>query len=107
MFVRIATFEGGDTQRLQEIRREEGGLNLPEVVTRTMLLDCGERRLFVAFAESREDLESSEEQFNDMGDHIPDEIRGTRVSVDVYEVVSDEAVGGSDSRVGFGGGQAG
>lgn len=93
MFVRIATFKGGDTKRLMEIRHQEGSLNLPDAVTRTMLLDTGDGRLFLAFAESRAALESSEEEFDAMGDHIPDDIRGDRVSVDVYEVVDEEIIG--------------
>lgn len=56
MFVRIATFEGGDTERLRQLteeRRQSGEMTLPEGVSRIMLL-AGDRRLFLAFSESRE-----------------------------------------------------
>jgi hypothetical protein len=49
----------------------------------------GDKRLFVSFFDSREELEAGEQRFEEMGDEIPEEIRGRRVGVDVYEVVFD------------------
>jgi hypothetical protein len=89
MFVRIATFEGGDTERLRELNEERvasGELSLPAGVKRALVLQ-GDRRLFVTFFDSREELEAAEPQFDRMGSEIPDEIRGERVGVDVYEVL--------------------
>ena len=91
MFARIATFEGGDVERLRQLNEERmasGTLNPPAGVTRAMVLQ-GSRRLFVTFFDSREELEAAQERFEQMGDEIPEEIRGKRVSVDVYEVVFD------------------
>jgi hypothetical protein len=49
----------------------------------------GDRRLFVTFFETREELDAAQQRFEEMGNEIPEEIRGTRVGVDVYEVVFD------------------
>ena len=65
-----------------------GTMNPPAGVKRAMVLQ-GPRRLFVTFFDSREELEAAQERFERMGDEIPEEIRGKRVSVDVYEVVFD------------------
>jgi hypothetical protein len=89
MFARIATFEGGDVERLQKLNEERmasGAMNPPAGVRRAMVLN-GERRLFVTFFDSREELDAAEQRFEQMGDEIPEEIRGKRVGVDVYEVV--------------------
>jgi hypothetical protein len=99
MFVRIATFEGGDVDRIAQLvdeRRQSGEIALPAGVRRIMVLN-GERRLFLAFFETRDELEAAEQEFDAMGDDIPEDIRGRRVSVDVYEVASDEALAGGDA----------
>jgi hypothetical protein len=91
MFVRIATFEGGDVERLRELNEERmasGSMNPPPGVKRAMVLQ-GDRRLFVTFFETREELDAAQQRFEEMGNEIPEEIRGTRVGVDVYEVVFD------------------
>jgi HAMP domain-containing protein len=91
MFARIATFEGGDAERLRQLNEERmssGTMNAPSGVRRAMVLQ-GPRRLFVTFFDTREELEAAEKRFAEMGDEIPEEIRGKRVGVDVYEVVFD------------------
>ena len=91
MFARVATFEGGDVERLRQLNEERmasASMNAPAGVQRAMVLQ-GARRLFVTFFESREELEAAQQRFEEMGDEIPEEIRGKRVSVDVYEVVFD------------------
>jgi hypothetical protein len=45
------------------------------------------RQLFITLFESREQIEAAEPMFEQMGDDIPEEIRGRRVSKDYYEVV--------------------
>jgi len=94
MFARIATFEGGDVERMRQLNEERmasGELRPPAGMTRGLVLE-GDRRLFVSFFESREALEAAEAEFERMGDTIPEEIRGRRVSVDAYEVVFDRQV---------------
>ncbi len=91
MFARVATFEGGDVERLRQLNEERmssGAMNPPAGVRRALVLE-GDRRLFVTFFDSREELEAAEARFEQMGDEIPEEIRGRRTSVDVYEVVFD------------------
>jgi hypothetical protein len=91
MFARVATFEGGndeELERLNEERMRSGEMNLPEGLRSAMVLsDRQGRRLFMTFFDSREAVEAAEEQFNRMGDEIPEDVRGRRVGVDVYEVV--------------------
>jgi hypothetical protein len=95
MFARVAAFEGGDTNRLREMneeRRASGSTGMPEGVRRIMVLndEQGGKRLFVTFFDSREALDAAQSQFEAMGDEIPEEVRGRRTGVDVYEVVFDD-----------------
>jgi hypothetical protein len=95
MFARVASFEGGDTKRIQEMneeRRSSGSMGLPEGVQRVLFLsdEQGGKRLFITFFESREALDASQARFESMGDEIPEDVRGKRTAVDVYEVVADE-----------------
>jgi hypothetical protein len=92
MFARVATFEGGDVERMRQMREERmssGTMSSPPGVKRAMVLQ-GDRRLFITFFDSREEIEGAAEHFEQMGDEIPEEIRGKRVGVDVYEVLFDD-----------------
>jgi hypothetical protein len=40
----------------------------------------------------KDTLEGSEEKFEQMGDEVPEDVRGRRVVVEVYDVVFDQAV---------------
>jgi len=91
MFARVATFEGGDVERLRELNEEameNRTMDTPEGMRRALLLQ-GDRRLFITFFDSREAVEAAEARFEQMGDEIPEDVRGRRVSVDVYEVLFD------------------
>ena len=95
MYARVASFEGGDTERLRELNQERmaaGTMNLPPGLKRALLLgdDTGKRRLFITFFDSREDIDAAEAQFESMGDEIPEDVRGRRTSVDVYEVLFEQ-----------------
>lgn len=94
MYARVASFEGGDEARLQALNRErtaDGTMSLPAGLRRAMVLADADarKRLFITFFDSREGIAAVEARFESMGDEIPDEIRGRRISVDVYEVVWD------------------
>jgi len=94
MFARVASFEGGDTERLRELneeRRASGSTGMPDGVRRVLFLndEQGGRRLFIAFFGSREALDAAQSQFESMGDEIPEEVRGRRTAVDAYEVLYD------------------
>jgi hypothetical protein len=96
MYARIASFEGGDSERLQELneqRLESGELMFPAGMTRAAALvgDDGSR-LFVTLFESREAITAARDQFEQMGDEIPESVRGRRLSVGVYEVIWDQEV---------------
>jgi hypothetical protein len=95
MYARVASFEGGDLDRLQELteaRRASGEFTLPDGVKRTLVLADrdGNRRQFITFFDSKEALDASEQRFEAMGDEIPEDVRGRRTSVAAYEVVFDE-----------------
>jgi hypothetical protein len=97
MYARIATFEGGDTERLRQLTDERvsaGTMDTPAGMKRVLLLqdEGSSKRLFIAFFDSREQIEAAKERFESMGDEIPEDIRGRRTSVDVYEVVTDQEV---------------
>ena len=93
MFARIATFEGGNVdelRRMNEERMAEGSAGIPAGVSRAMLLE-GDTRLFVTFFDSREAMQAAEQRFEEMGDEIPEDVRGRRLAVETYEVVFDES----------------
>ena len=92
MWVRVATFEGGDTEQLDELmdeRMSSGDMPPPEGMSSVLILDDKEakKRKFLAFFESRDALEAAEAGFDQMGDTILEEIRGKRTSVHYYDVV--------------------
>ena len=96
MYARVAAFEGGDVDRIRQVneeRRQQPGW-MPEGVKRVMVLndDGGNKRLFITFFDSREALDAANQTFEQMGNEIPEEVRGRRASLDVYEVVADETV---------------
>jgi hypothetical protein len=88
--------EGGDEERLRQMNEERmssGEMNPPEGLKKVLLLGNNEagKRLFITFFDDREAVAAAEQRFEQMGDEISEEIRGRRTSVDVYEVVFDEA----------------
>ena len=96
MYARVAVFEGGDVERIRQMneeRRQQEGW-MPEGVKRVLVLndDQSNKRLFITFFDSREAVDAAEQQFGQMGDEIPEDVRGSRASLDVYEVVADETV---------------
>jgi hypothetical protein len=91
MYARVATFQGGDRdelKRLNERRLEDGSMGVPDGVRSVLMLEdrVKDRHLFVTFFDSREAIVAAEARFERMGDEIPEELRGRRLSVDVYEV---------------------
>lgn len=95
MFARIATLEGGSSEKIREFveqRKSTGDLGMPEGVRRVVSLAGENRRLFITYFDSREALEAAEAAFDAMGKDIPEEARGRRVSVEVFEVLADETL---------------
>jgi hypothetical protein len=94
MYARVATFEGGDLERIRQMneeRRQQPGW-LPEGVKRVLVLNSAEsgKRHFITFFDSREELDAASQKFDQMGDEIPEDVRGRRTGLDVYEVLADE-----------------
>jgi hypothetical protein len=88
MWARIATFEGTDVERMRaESSRPPD--QLPEGLRGAFgLADAAAgRHLFVTLFETREAMEAAEPMFEQMGDQIPEEVRGRRVGKHYYEVV--------------------
>jgi hypothetical protein len=97
MYARIASFEGGDEERMQQLTEERmrsGTMDTPDGMKSAMVLADREkgRRLFIAFFDSLDELQAAEQRFEAMGDEIPEDVRGRRTSVDVYEVVLNQDV---------------
>jgi hypothetical protein len=91
MWVRVATFEGGDTQKLDKLmdeRMSSGEMTPPQGMSSVLILDDknANKRKFLAFFDSRDALEAAEARFDQQGDAIPEEIRGKRTTVDYYNV---------------------
>jgi len=106
MWVRVATFEGGDTAKLDKLmdeRMSSGEMPPPEGMQTVLILDDKEakKRKFLAFFHSHDALEAAEAGFDRQGVTIPEEIRGKRTSVHYYEVViyDGDAEGAKAARV--------
>ena len=84
---RVVTFEGVDSDRMEEMKREMQGDERPEDVPATeivVLHDAeAERSLVLVFFETEEDYRRGDEALNAMP---ADETPGRRASVDRYEV---------------------
>jgi len=92
MWVRVATFEGGDTEKLDKLmdeRMSSGEMTPPDGMSSVLILDDkdAKKRKFMAFFDNRDTLEAAEAGFDRQGDTIPEEIRGKRTSVHYYDVV--------------------
>jgi hypothetical protein len=55
-----------------------------------MLLVGDGHQLFVTFFDDAAAVAAAEPQFEAMGEEFPEEVRGRRVSVDLYDVAIDE-----------------
>lgn len=92
MFARVARFEGADLDRLQaEAASRQEPSDLPEGLRRVIVLAdrASGEHLFVTFFDSADAIAAAEARFEQMGDEIPESVRGRRVAVGVYEVVLD------------------
>ena len=93
MYARVATFEGADSERAREEgqRRLDSGQTPPGMKGYLYLADPDSRRgVFITFFDRREDIEAAESAFEQMGDEIPEDVRGRRTSRDYYEVLGSQ-----------------
>jgi hypothetical protein len=91
MWVRVATFEGTDAEKVDKLmdeRMSSGEMQPPDGMASILVLDDKDsrKRKFFAFFDSRDSLEAAEDGFDRMGDTLPEELRGKRLSVHYYEV---------------------
>jgi UV DNA damage repair endonuclease len=93
VIARIATFEGGDAGEMGRRNNEmlvERATALPAGVLRVMVLMKDDARWSViSFFDSEEAAAAAEERFEQLGDEIPESIRGKRVSLETYDVAFD------------------
>jgi hypothetical protein len=88
MIARVATFVGGDNERLRRMIQESPP-DPPEGVERVLVLANDEHRLLVTFFETAEAAAAAEARFEAMGDEVSEDIRGRRTSVEVFDVLLD------------------
>jgi heme-degrading monooxygenase HmoA len=95
MYARVARFEGRDASLTDDLirrAREVGPTTIAEAKGFLGFFDReGGTALSVTFFDSEEAIRSSEQAFEDMAQHFPEEMRGRRTSVDVYEVTIFDA----------------
>jgi hypothetical protein len=93
VIARIATFEGGDAQEMRRINNEifvERSTALPAGMLRVMVLMKDDSRWSViSFFEDEESAREAEARFEEMGDEIPENVRGRRVGLETCEVAFD------------------
>jgi hypothetical protein len=93
VIARIATFEGGDADEMRRRNNEllvERATELPAGVIRVMvLMKDDDRWSVISFFDSEEAAAAAEARFEQMGDEIPESIRGKRVSLETFEVAFD------------------
>jgi hypothetical protein len=93
VIARIATFEGGDAEEMRRRNNEmlvNRATELPAGILRVMVLMKDQSRWSViSFFDSEEAAGAAEERFEQMGDEIPESVRGKRVSLESFEVAFD------------------
>lgn len=93
MIARVARFEGGDAAEMSRLNNEmlvERSTSLPSGVLRVMVLMRDETSWSViSFFDNEETARAAEARWEEMGDEIPEHVRGKRVSVESYEVAFD------------------
>jgi hypothetical protein len=101
MHARIAAFENREMSRvddLVQILRERAGDEepVPGALAMYMLIDrSAGTALGVSLFENEATIKAVEPEFERLGDEIPEELRGRRVSVDVFEVALHEVAEGA------------
>ena len=94
MIARMATFEGGDAEEMRrrnnEMLVERGASALPAGIRRVIVLMQNESRwVVISFFDDEETAAAAEERFEQLGDEIPESVRGRRVSLESFEVAFD------------------
>jgi len=101
MHARVAAFENRDMSRTDELirlvrDRQASGTEIPDALGMYMLVDrAAGAMLGIGIFESEDAIRAAEPIFERMGDEVPEEIRGKRVSVDVFEIAIHEVADGA------------
>ena len=100
MHARVAAFENRDTSRTDELvqlvrDRQSAGTEMPDALGMYVLIDrAAGTMLGMSLFESEDAIRAAEPVFERMGNEIPEELRGKRLSVDTYEVALHEVADG-------------
>jgi hypothetical protein len=93
VIARVASFEGGDAEEMYRINNEilvERPNSLPSGLRRVIVLMRSDSRWSViSFFEDEEAAAAAEGRWEELGDEIPEGVRGKRVSLESYEVAFD------------------
>ena len=93
MIARVASFEGGDAAEMYRINNEmlvERPTSLPSGLRRVIVLMRDDTHWsVVSFFEDEETARAAETRWEELGDEIPEHVRGKRVSLESYEVAFD------------------
>jgi hypothetical protein len=93
VIARIATFEGGNADEMRRRNNEmlvDRTAEMPAGILRVIVLMKDESRWSViSFFDSEEAAAAAEERFEQLGDEIPESVRGRRVSLESFEVAFD------------------
>jgi hypothetical protein len=101
MHARVATFENPDVSRIDELmatvgERARAGGDIPGAKRVIALVDREAARIVgITLFESEEAIQAAEPRFEQMGEEIPESLRGKRASVGIYEVAIDEVADGA------------
>lgn len=106
MYARVASFEQSDTSRVDELlatvsARAAAGQDIPDALRVLMLIDrAAGHMLGITLFETEEAVREAEPAFERMAAEIPEDLRGRRTSVEVYEAaIDDTAAGAHAARV--------
>jgi hypothetical protein len=100
MHARVAAFENREMSRVDDLvqilRERAGGEEpVPGALAMYMLIDrFAGTALGVSLFENEEAIKTVEPEFERLGDEIPEELRGRRTSVDIFEVALHEVAEG-------------
>ena len=93
MIARVARFEGGDAGEMSRLNNEmlvERPTSLPPGVRRVMVLMGDDTSwTVISFFDDEETAKAAEARWEEMGDEIPEHVRGKRISVETLEVAFD------------------
>jgi hypothetical protein len=103
MHARVAAFENRNMSRIDELvqrirDRQGAGNEIPDALGMYLLVDrTAGAMLGISLFESEDAIRAAEPVFERMGDEVPEELRGKRVSVDLFEVPIHEVTEGRAS----------